>query len=101
MGITSARLLTDGDAGTETRMMRQGSQSLFVYAEREGWFEPAVDIGDVVAEGDTAGWLHDLEAPLAEPEVLRFRAGGIVLSRRLHTHSQSGDCLMNLAQFVD
>lgn len=100
MGITSARFLTDADTDTESRMMQQGAQELFVYAEREGWFEPAVDIGDVVEKGDTAGWLHHVEAPLAEPETLTFRAGGIVLSRRLHTHSQSGDCLMNLAQFV-
>ena len=45
-------------------------------------------------------WLHDLERPLEAPEVLRFRAGGVVLSRRLHTHSQSGDSLLNIAEFV-
>ena len=70
------------------------------YAEREGWFEPAVVVGDIVKEGDIAGWLHDLERPLEAPEVLRFRAGGVVLSRRLHTHSQSGDSLLNIAEFV-
>ncbi len=101
LGITSERLLSDRDADTETRIIRQGPQSFFVYAERHGWFEPAVDIGDLVEAGDIAGWLHDLERPLEAPEVLRFRASGIVLSRRLHTHSQAGDCLMNIAEFVD
>jgi predicted deacylase len=75
-----------------------GGQSLFVYAEREGWFEPAVDIGDDVAKGDVAGWLYDLERPMDDPLTLRFAESGIVLTRRLHTHCQSGDCLMNLAR---
>jgi len=100
LGITSRRFLTESDTDTETRIIQQGPQSFFVYAEREGWFEPAVVVGDIVKEGDIAGWLHDLERPLEAPEVLRFRAGGVVLSRRLHTHSQSGDSLLNIAEFV-
>jgi hypothetical protein len=99
-GITRAPILwTGADRGPETVVLATGGQSLFVYAEREGWFEPAVDIGDTVEAGQVAGWMHDLEAPLAEPEALTFAEGGIVLSRRLHTHSRSGDCLVNLARF--
>ena len=99
LGVTSRRYVsTDQTARDETRIIAQGSQSLFVYAEREGWFEPAVDIGDTVAKGQVAGWLHDLERPLEAPLELRFRDSGIVLSRRLHTHSHSGDTLFNLAQ---
>jgi uncharacterized protein len=101
LGITTRRILASRDTDTETRIIRQGPQSFFVYAEREGWFEPAVDVGDTVEAGDIAGWLHDLETPLAAPEELRFRAGGIVLSRRLHTHSRAGDSLMNVAEFVE
>ncbi|MCB1489520.1 MAG: succinylglutamate desuccinylase/aspartoacylase family protein [Bauldia sp.] len=101
LGITKKRLLTDSDVETETRIISQGPQSFFVYAERQGWFEPAVDIGDIVAAGDIAGWMHDLERPLEPPEELRFRAGGVVLSRRLHTHSQSGDSLFNVAELVE
>ncbi len=98
-GITSRPILYAGaDRGPETALLSTAGQSQFVYAEREGWFEPAVDIGDTVATGDIAGWLHDLEAPIAPPQELRFAEGGIVLSRRLHTHSQAGDCLMNVAR---
>jgi len=101
-GLTERPILfAEPDRGPETIVLATGGQSLFVYAKREGWFEPAVDIGDVVSAGDTAGWLHDLEAPLAEPEALFFADAGIVLSRRLHTHSQSGDCLLNLARFEE
>lgn len=101
MGLTRRPLLTASpDEETETVVLATGGQSLFVYAEREGWFEPAVDIGDRVGAGDVAGYLHDLERPLEEPAVLRFAEGGIVLTRRLHTHSRSGDCLVNLARFA-
>ena len=89
---------TDDAADSDTRIITQGPQSLFVYAEREGWFEPAVDIGDAVVKDQLAGWLHDLERPLEAPLELKFRESGIVLSRRLHTHSQAGDTLFNLAQ---
>ncbi|MBN8996635.1 MAG: succinylglutamate desuccinylase/aspartoacylase family protein [Rhizobiales bacterium] len=99
LGITRRRYVSVEEARpTETQIVTQGPQTLFVYAEREGWFEPAVDIGDMVEEGQVAGWLHDLERPLEAPLELRFRAGGIVLTRRLHTHSQSGDTLINIAQ---
>lgn len=100
LGITTRRILTEADVALETQLLELGGQSFFVYAERGGWFEPAVETGDPVKAGDTAGWLHDLETPLAEPEVLFFREDGIVLSRRLHTHCQTGDCLMNLGRVL-
>ena len=102
IGITTPlRFLTEADTTVETRIIRQGPQiaSSSTLTGR-AWFEPAVDIGDIVQEGDVAGWLHDLERPLAAPEVLRFRDGGIVLSRRLHTHSHAGDSLFNVAELV-
>ena len=73
LGITDRRYVSkDGSAGSETKIIVQGPQSFFVYAEREGWFEPAVDIGDTVRKGQTAGWLHDLERPLTDPDELTF-----------------------------
>jgi predicted deacylase len=99
LGITGRRYVTPaGAAGAETRIVTHGAQSLFVHAEREGWFEPAVDIGDIVSAGQVAGWLHDLERPLEPPQELRFREGGIVLTRRLHAHSLAGDTLINIAR---
>lgn len=99
-GITTRPILyANADRGPDTILLSTGGESLFVYAEQQGWFEPAVDIGDTVSGGDMAGWLHDLERPMTEPQELRFEEAGIVLSRRLHTHSQSGDCLVNLARF--
>lgn len=71
-----------------------------IYATRRGWFEPAVTLGDHVAAGQLAGWYHDLER-LEEPEAeLRFAEAGIVLSRRLHTMCEAGDCLVQVAEIM-
>ena len=99
LGITDRRYLSmDNMAPGETRVITQRSQALFVHAEREGWFEPAVDVGDAVTKDQIAGWLYHLERPLEVPLELRFKDSGIVLSRRLHTHSMAGDTLLNLGR---
>ncbi len=69
-------------------------QSLFVYALREAWFEPAVTLGEKVETAQRAGWLHDLKEIDRPAEELHFEEGGIVLALRLHTHCQAGDCLV-------
>ncbi|WP_431324439.1 deacylase [Rhizobium sp. YTU87027] len=69
-----------------------------IYAERRGWFEPAVALGATVAAGDLAGWYHDLERLDQTEESLRFAEGGIVISHRLHCDSQAGDCLIQVAE---
>jgi predicted deacylase len=69
-----------------------------IYANRRGWFEPAVALGAIVSTGDIAGWYHDLER-LEQPEQeLRFAESGIVISHRLHCDSQAGDCLIQVAE---
>lgn len=69
-----------------------------IYATRRGWFEPAVDLGARVAAGDLAGWHHDLERLDSPEEPLRFAEGGIIISHRLHTLSEAGDCLIQVAE---
>ena len=69
-----------------------------IYADRRGWFEPAVPLGARVAAGDLAGRYHDLERLEQPEEELCFAEGGIVISHRLHTDSQAGDCLIQVAE---
>ncbi|POR53293.1 succinylglutamate desuccinylase/aspartoacylase domain-containing protein [Bosea psychrotolerans] len=77
------------------------SHTQAIYATRRGWFEPRVDCGATVEAGDLAGWYHDFgRLDLAEEE-LRFAASGIVISRRLHTDSESGDCLIQVGRRLD
>jgi len=72
-----------------------------IYATRRGWYEPAVRLGDRVAAGDLAGWYHDLERLDMQEEPLLFAEPGIVISRRLHTHCEAGDCLLQVAEPVE
>ena len=72
--------------------MKPGQTALQL-ATRRGWFEPAVRLGEHVAAGQLAGWYHDLERLETPEEELHFAEAGIVISRRLHTMCEAGDCL--------
>jgi predicted deacylase len=71
-----------------------------IYATRRGWFEPVVLPGASVSAGDLAGWLHDLQRLEAPEKELRFAESGIVISRRLHTMCESGDCLAQVGEVI-
>ena len=83
------------------RILSLARQTQAIYATRAGWFEPAVGLGDEVAAGEVAGWLHDLERLDEEEEALHFAESGVVLSHRLHTMCEAGDCLIQVAQPVE
>ncbi|MBR1268284.1 succinylglutamate desuccinylase/aspartoacylase family protein [Bradyrhizobium sp. AUGA SZCCT0222] len=82
----------------QTELLALESHAQAVFATRRGWFEPAVVVGARVRDGDVAGWYHDFERPEAPEEVLHFPAAGIVISQRLHTDCQSGDCLVQVGR---
>lgn len=84
-----------------TQILSLSRHSQGIFATRRGWFEPATRLGQSVKAGDVAGWYHDLER-LAEPEeALYFAESGIIISRRLHTMCEAGDCLMQVAEPVE
>jgi uncharacterized protein len=83
------------------RLLSLSRQSQAIYAVRRGWFEPAKPLGALVAAGDVAGWMHDLERLDAPEEELRFAEGGVVLSYRLHTMCEAGDCLIQVAEVLE
>ena len=100
LGVTDRRLLSEATAARPMRILALARQSQAIYAIRHGWFEPAVRVGDEVCAGDLAGWLHDLERIEDAEDELRFAEGGVVLSHRLHTMCEAGDCLMQVAERV-
>ncbi len=93
-------LAPDASPASETVSLGLDRQSLFVYALREAWFEPVVELGEQVAAGQLAGWLHDLKEITRPAEALTFEEAGIVLALRLHTHCQTGDCLAAVGRFL-
>lgn len=88
-------------AAAAMRLLSLSRHSQGLYATRRGWFEPAVRLGESVAAGQLAGWVHDLERLEAEEEPLRFVEPGIVISRRLHTMCEAGDCLVQAAEVIE
>lgn len=100
LGMVAAPVLDD-EAPAPSAPMRILSlvrHTQAIYATRHGWFEPAVALGAEVAAGDLAGWYHDLERLESPEEPLRFAEGGVVISHRLHTMSEAGDCLIQVAE---
>lgn len=91
---------TDPSSFEAMTILALESHDQAIFATRRGWFEPAVALGERVEAGDLAGWYHDFERLELPEEELRFREGGIVLSRRLHTDCRSGDCLIQVARVV-
>jgi predicted deacylase len=101
LGVVEGPVLGERSAAPgPMRMMSLARHSQGIYATRRGWFEPAVRLGDLVAAGQLAGWYHDLERLETEEEELHFAEAGIVISRRLHTMCEAGDCLLQAAELV-
>lgn len=103
LGIVTRPVLTEASAEENAeiepmKLMSLSRHSQGIYATRRGWFEPAVRLGDEVAAGDLAGWYHDLERLDLPEEPLAFAEAGIVISRRLHTMCEAGDCLLQVAE---
>ena len=100
LGLVQAPVLSRRPlaAMPDLQLLSLSRHSQGIYADRRGWFEPAVSLGARVTAGDLAGWYHDLER-LEQPEMeLHFAEGGIVISHRLHCDSQAGDCLIQVAE---
>ncbi|WP_192180695.1 succinylglutamate desuccinylase/aspartoacylase family protein [Mesorhizobium amorphae] len=102
LGVVEAPVLApEAESAAPTRLLSLSRHSQGIYATRRGWFEPAVRLGDNVTSGQLAGWYHDLERLDLAEEALHFAEGGIVLSRRLHTMCEAGDCLVQVAEPVE
>lgn len=84
------------DPASPTRFMRVNGRGAFVYAMRKGIFEPAVELGDLVEEGQLAGLIHTIDHPWQEPEPVAFAEGGMVACRRAPSLTVPGDCLYKL-----
>lgn len=69
-----------------------------VYAPIPGIFEPLCSLGDTVEAGQPAGLVHDPYRPWAEPEIVRFRAKGLVIMQRTLARVDAGFALAHLVE---
>jgi predicted deacylase len=86
-----------GDDARRTRCLHLPDRRHFLMSPRAGLFQPAVQLGQTVAEGMVAGWLHDVDDPAVEPRPVPFAAAGIVVARRLPVLTGAGDYLCTTA----
>jgi predicted deacylase len=80
-----------------TRMTEVGGDDYYVYADDDGLFEPLVEIGAEVVEGQPAARIHFHRTPWREPLLLPFKRAGVVLCKRVPALCERGDCLFQLA----
>ena len=84
-------------APAPTRLTEIGGDDYYVYAADGGLFEPLVDLGDMVTQGQPAARIHFHHTPWREPETLSFKRDGLVLCKRVPARCERGDCLFHLA----
>ena len=80
-----------------TRVMEMRNPDYFVLAPDAGLFEPFVELGQTVTAGEECGQVHFVDSPAREPVVARFRAPGMVISKRHFGRVERGDCIAHLA----
>ena len=61
-----------------------------------GVFEPLVELGDMVKEGQPAARIHFPETPWRAPVTAHFLRDGFVLCKRIPGRTARGDCLFHL-----
>ena len=64
----------------------------------DGYFEPLHQLGDTVAAGELAGYLHLLTEPALAPREVRFAKGGTVYSQRTFGIVKQGNNLCVLVE---
>jgi predicted deacylase len=80
-----------------TRLTEIGGDDYYVYATDGGLFEPLVELGAEVTEGQPAARIHFHHTPWRAPEVVPFKRAGLVLCKRVPARCERGDCLFHLA----
>lgn len=69
----------------------------YIYAPRQGIFEPLFKLGDTVQKGEPAGRLYDSDEPWRAPLEIHWAGSGLVACVRTFALCEAGDCLAHLA----
>ncbi len=75
------------------RLMDMQTDENYIYASKDGMFEPRVNLGDDVEDGQFAGYIWSLKEPWLAPEKLHFKKGGVVFCKRTPALCEVGDTL--------
>lgn len=72
----------------------------YLLAPESGVFEIAVDLGQMVKQGDCVGAIHHLERPDRNPEPIIAKSSGYLITARVPCLTQQGDCVAVIAKQV-
>ncbi|KJE36836.1 deacylase [Thalassospira sp. HJ] len=85
---------------TGTTMLDMPDDRCFVASEASGLFEPCVDLGDLVKEGDLIARIYDVERTGTPPREYYAPRAGIVSCRHFQGLIKTGDCLIVIAEVL-
>ena len=72
----------------------------YLLAPESGVFEVAVDLGDRVSRGQPVGYIHHLERPDRDPEIIESSRDGFLITARVPCLTQQGDCVAVIGEEV-
>ncbi|WP_386625583.1 N(2)-acetyl-L-2,4-diaminobutanoate deacetylase DoeB [Sulfitobacter geojensis] len=73
----------------------------FVFAEHEGLFEPMLDLGEDVTEGDVIARVWPVDRTGVPPLEYKAKTSGLIISRHFPGLIKSGDCMAVVGRRVD
>ncbi len=77
----------------KVRFMTMQTGDNYIFASKDGMFEPRVNLGDTVSDSQFAGLIWSLKEPWLSPEELFFNKGGVVFCKRTPALCKIGDTL--------
>ena len=99
--ITGVADFDDSAAAPHNDFFEIKNDDYYCYAHCDGLFEPSVNLGDVVNEGDLAGIIHFPFSLNHDPSPVYFSHGGVVVCKRPPARVEHGDCLFHLASQIE
>jgi predicted deacylase len=82
------------------RFMKADNLSDYIPSPKDGIWEPAVEVGSDVAEGDLLGWLHDFSDFTSQPMEVRSHRSGILSTLHFGATCKKGATLYVIADEV-
>lgn len=94
--LGSLRAPPDVETAPPTRYLEVRGEQDYCYSPEDGLFEPLVELGDEVEQGQAAAAIHFPETPWKPPVTTEFASAGVVVCKRIPARTERGDCLFHL-----
>jgi len=101
LGVLEGDLQTRVSLGKPPAILTQALHAdNYLLAPESGVFEVAVDLGDRVSRGQPVGYIHHLERPDRDPEIIASSRDGFLITARVPCLTQQGDCVAVIGEEV-